>query len=228
MISARVRNRASGKMNKSASRRASKRVRSPGRKALRVSADTSRELLAAVPDMMFRMSGDGHYLEFKPAKGLEPFVPPSEFLGRHMSEVLPENVAAPALHYIRQALRTRELQVFEYQLPLAGGLRDYEARIVALGEDEVLAVVRDISIGRPAEHQVAASVTRTRNPYGLTMREVAVLRLVTVGVTDKEIASQLHISPMTVRKHVGSVRRKMSAVSRTEASVRAVREGLLA
>ena len=32
------------------------------------------DVLAALPDMMFRMDGDGRYLEFMRAKDLEPFV----------------------------------------------------------------------------------------------------------------------------------------------------------
>ena len=38
-------------------------------------------VLAALPDFMFRLSSDGRYLDFKPAKDLEPYIPPSEFLG---------------------------------------------------------------------------------------------------------------------------------------------------
>jgi DNA-binding NarL/FixJ family response regulator len=64
--------------------------------------------------------------------------------------------------------------------------------------------------------------------YGLTPRELSVLRLVTVGLTDKEIAKRLGISAETARKHVANIRRKMGASSRTEASVRAVKEGLVA
>jgi DNA-binding CsgD family transcriptional regulator len=54
-----------------------------------------------------------------------------------------------------------------------------------------------------------------------------VLRLAAVGLTDKEIGLRLDISAMTVSKHLGSIRKKMGAQSRTEASVRAVKEGLL-
>ncbi len=34
------------------------------------------EFLQALPDLMFRMSRDGRYLDFKPAKDFEPYVPP--------------------------------------------------------------------------------------------------------------------------------------------------------
>ncbi len=66
-----------------------------------------------------------------------------------------------------------------------------------------------------------------RNPYGLTLRELTVLHRVAEGGGDKEIADELGISPLTVHKHVRNLLAKMGAASRTEASVRALREGLL-
>jgi PAS domain S-box-containing protein len=68
---------------------------------------------------------------------------------------------------------------------------------------------------------------RRRNPYGLTFREFTVLNLVATGRSDREIAVVLGISPLTVHKHVANVLGKTGAASRTEAGVRALREGLL-
>ena len=65
------------------------------------------------------------------------------------------------------------------------------------------------------------------NPYRLTFREFTVLHLVATGRADKEIAGELVISPLTVHKHVANILAKMDAASRTEAGVRALREGLL-
>jgi DNA-binding NarL/FixJ family response regulator len=65
------------------------------------------------------------------------------------------------------------------------------------------------------------------NGYGLTFRELTVLHLVAAGQSDKEIATALGISPLTAHKHVANILDKMVAASRTEAGVRALREGLL-
>jgi DNA-binding NarL/FixJ family response regulator len=67
----------------------------------------------------------------------------------------------------------------------------------------------------------------TENSHKLTPRELAVLALVAEGRADKQIGFDLGISPLTARKHVQHIRRKMGASCRTEASVRAVRAGLL-
>ena len=177
------------------------------------------EVLDAFPDMLFQISREGRFLAYKPAKGLEPFAPPAEFLGRLMHEVLPEAVVAESLRTIEQALATGEVQTYMYDLLLPGGPHSYEARIVALGENNVLAVVRDVSAAKTTHAKPGA--------YSLTKRERVVLAAVAFGLTDKEIGKRLTISPETVHKHVASVRKKMNARSRTEAAVRAVQEGLL-
>lgn len=62
---------------------------------------------------------------------------------------------------------------------------------------------------------------------GLTSRELSVLHLVVEGKSDKQIAIDLGIKHLTASKHVANIRAKMNVGSRTEAAVRAVREGLI-
>ena len=58
-------------------------------------------------------------------------------------------------------------------------------------------------------------------------REVEVLRLVTAGKTDREIAEELFVSVRTVTTHVSNVRNKIGAANRTEAASYANRHGLV-
>jgi PAS domain S-box-containing protein len=81
-----------------------------------------------------------------------------------------------------------------------------------------------------AREELEARVEREMergNPYGLTFRELTVLHVVAAGKADKEIGSELGISPLTASKHLTNILSKMDAASRTEACVRALREGLL-
>lgn len=64
-----------------------------------------------------------------------------------------------------------------------------------------------------------------RTESGLSSREMEVLKLVTDGLTDREIGAALGISPRTVGRHVGSVLDKLGARNRAEAA-RRYREGL--
>ncbi len=61
----------------------------------------------------------------------------------------------------------------------------------------------------------------------LTPREIEVLELVAEGLSNKGIAHELSISDSTVKFHINSVLNKLTAQSRTEAVVRAMRLGII-
>jgi len=60
----------------------------------------------------------------------------------------------------------------------------------------------------------------------LTEREVEVLKLVAQGLSNREISDQLVIVEGTVRAHVSNILSKLHLVSRTQATLYALREGL--
>jgi DNA-binding NarL/FixJ family response regulator len=64
-------------------------------------------------------------------------------------------------------------------------------------------------------------------PDRLTEREIEVLRLVTVGLRNKEIAARLGITENTTKYHLKHILEKLHAESRAELAARAVREGLV-
>ena len=64
-------------------------------------------------------------------------------------------------------------------------------------------------------------------PYGLTGRELAVLRLLATGRSNAQIAAELYISPSTASVHVSSILRKFGVSSRVQAAAIAERAGLL-
>ncbi|WDT78917.1 MAG: PAS domain S-box protein [Candidatus Manganitrophus sp.] len=79
--------------------------RKQAEEALMRSEEKNRALLNAIPDMMFQLRRDGTILDFKKAKNIEPLVPPGEFLGKNLADILPPEVAGPTLRHIAQALK---------------------------------------------------------------------------------------------------------------------------
>jgi DNA-binding CsgD family transcriptional regulator len=59
---------------------------------------------------------------------------------------------------------------------------------------------------------------RPTYPDGLTAREVEVLRLVALGMTDAQVADQLVLSPRTVQGHLRSIYNKLNVTSRSAAT----------
>ena len=68
---------------------------------------------------------------------------------------------------------------------------------------------------------------RDRNSYGLTERELDVLSLMVDGLTNPQIADKLVITRATAKAHVHSILQKLCATSRTQATVLAMKEGLV-
>lgn len=62
---------------------------------------------------------------------------------------------------------------------------------------------------------------------GLTKRQLDVLRLIATGLTNKEAAAQLNLSPRTVEMHVASVLERLNCRARTEAIQKATKLGLV-
>jgi len=121
----------------------------------------TRAILEAIPDMLFTVDARGKLLSYTPSKDLRPFVPPSEFLGKTVEEVMPPNVATLVMRAIGACLRSGQTETIEYQLPVDSDIRDFEARVVALGDDEVLGIVRDCTAEKS---QLRASQGRQNGP----------------------------------------------------------------
>jgi PAS domain S-box-containing protein len=120
--------------------------------ALRQSEVQNRAILAAIPDLMFRVSFDGIYLNYVVSNDVLDLLP-SDFqpIGKHISEFLRPEVAKRHIQHIQQAMATGQSQIYEQQNYFNGKLQYEEVRIVVSGDNEVLFMVRDISDRKRAE-----------------------------------------------------------------------------
>lgn len=67
----------------------------------------------------------------------------------------------------------------------------------------------------------------SKNSYGLTERELDVLALMVEGLSNPQIADKLVITRATAKAHVHSILQKLCAATRTQATVTAMKEGLV-
>jgi PAS domain S-box-containing protein len=111
--------------------------------ALRAGESRYRALLEAIPDLMFRMSRDGTYLDLKGDRA-DLAAPPEELIGAQAHDILPRTVADKLVICIGEALDTGRVVTDNYKLILDGVERSFEARIVRDGDEAVL-IVRDFT-----------------------------------------------------------------------------------
>jgi len=122
---------------------------------LRASMVKADALLDALPDMMFRVTSGGVFVDFQPEWAERLAAPAERLVGRPVSEVLPPGVAAQTLEALAMVLASGRSQRFEFPLNTPAGTHDYEARLSAAGPDEVVAIVRDITEAKRLQAQLA-------------------------------------------------------------------------
>jgi len=114
----------------------------------------------------------------------------------------------------------------EISRALRAGAKAYVLKDISA--DALVACIRDVLAGKTylapaAAAKLAEGVTRVQ----LTPRELATLRLMADGKSNKEIANELGISDRTVKTHLGHLFEKLGVTSRTEAVKIATRRGLV-
>lgn len=121
-------------------------------------------ILEALSDMMFHLSEDGTFLGYHVPRYSPLYVSPDEFLGKQLDEVLPPSVASLSMENLQKALSSGERQIYEYHLDMGElGRLYFEASMVVAGDNEVLALVRDITERKRIEEKLRASESRWRS-----------------------------------------------------------------
>jgi signal transduction histidine kinase len=130
----------------------------------------NRALLDAMPDKMFLVRHDGVILDVRENQGRYPS-PPGLVVGGSVYDVeVPRDVIDLVMDAGRLALSTGELQTIEWRLQQVGDRRHLEGRFIPSGDDEFVAVVRDVTerklheVERAALHRVALAVASEGRP----------------------------------------------------------------
>ncbi len=137
-------------------------------KYLRESEIKNHALLNAIPDLMWRFDSQGTLIDTKISSERRSLT--AELLQKNVKEIFPPEVAIRFQKSINQALKTGEIQIFEYEWFVDRRRRYFEARIVVCGDNEVLAIIRDNTDSKIAQEELkrakeaaeAASVAKTK------------------------------------------------------------------
>lgn len=127
--------------------------------------DQLRAMFDAFPDLLLRLDAQATILEYLASPGRPLYRQPEEFLGRRVSEVMPPDVALLMEEAIGRVRTFAEPVSIEYSLPFRAGKRYLETRLMPFAEDEVLALVRDVTGRKAAEEALRASEIRYKALY---------------------------------------------------------------
>jgi DNA-binding NarL/FixJ family response regulator len=145
-----------------------------------------------------------------------------------------------AIKTIREACpETRVVMLSSFDSPtyiaraVSAGASDYVLKTAS--RQAIIEAVTNAARGAPPARsgdfrRIASSMANKTLPddvdVPLTPRETQVLRLVSMGLSNQEIADSLEISIETVKEHVQNLLRKLSLGDRTQAAVWAIRHGI--
>jgi len=93
--------------------------------------------------------------------------------------------------------------------------------LTKIGTTHARGILADVGRAPDSVGRLARGVaTRTPGAAGLTDREVEVLDLAGHGLTNRQIADRLTLSPHTIARHLANARDKLGAANRADAAVR--------
>jgi len=153
---------------------------------LRQSEARNQAFLSAVPDLIFRIDKRGNFLDFKASSNSVLFTPPDQIIGGNIRDILPADVVEMTMNAIRTSLETLSPQVFEYKLNMPPGILTFEARVVASGQEEVIAVIHDISERTRLEQMKTDFINRASHE----LRTPLTTALLMVELLDESFNSQ--------------------------------------
>jgi PAS domain S-box-containing protein len=124
---------------------ASALIRFRAERSLSASESRLKAILRAFPDLIFVLSPDGIFLESHCASQADLLLPPEEFMGRVMEDVLPAEMAKLFRGAFERAAQTHEVIEVDYVLTIAGDERRFEARVVRRDDGAMVTVVHDVT-----------------------------------------------------------------------------------
>lgn len=126
----------------------------------------SKAVLNAIPDLIYRISIDGTYLDCFSSDYVEDLLPNSfDPIDKNIVDILPKDLADLKLTAIQKAIATGEMQTFEQQWHMGEKIQYEEVQIVRVSDQEALTIIRNISDRKQAEEALRESEMRFRSIF---------------------------------------------------------------
>jgi signal transduction histidine kinase len=180
--------------------------------ALYESESKNLALLDAIPDLMFQVNDTGVLLGFHEGKFSIPRESADQIIGKNIytlfaeKRLLPKRALDQAMIHVKRTLETGKAQIFEQHIPFNGDQRDFEVRMVACTNNNVLGIVRDVTRRKRLEHEILEISGREQRRIGQDLHDSLCQHLAGIGfmgkVLEKKITEQQSLAPADVNEIV--------------------------
>lgn len=110
-----------------------------------------QEIFQAFPDIYFRLTADGTILSYHAQDASGLYLPPEEFLGKRIQDLMPSEITNKFNTAIAELRQTNTLVAIEYSLPMRDGQKSYEARLLPSTQEQIIVIIRDITQRKQAQ-----------------------------------------------------------------------------
>ena len=109
-------------------------------------ANMLKTIFEAIPDLFFVLEQNGTITDYHAGNNNDLYIPPQQFIGKKMIDVLPKKVAKKFQIHIEKTIAQDNIVSFEYELSMPEGVIYYEARLRLLPrKNQIMVIIRDIS-----------------------------------------------------------------------------------
>lgn len=123
-------------------------------KKLMESLERNRALVNAMPDLLFMISDEGYFIDCQTNNEKLLSVSKKIFIGKNLWDFTSKDVADMCYEKIQIALESEALQTFECEFKVFEGKQNFEIRMVKSKENEVIAILRNITERKKMEQKL--------------------------------------------------------------------------
>lgn len=115
----------------------------------------SRTILRTIPDMMFIVDRNGFFRDYSNGEDSDSLlIPPEKIIGSNIGVLFLPDEQERLLELFRECLDSGNVQNYSYTLDIEGVQKIYDLRVAKLDDEEVLAIVRDITERKRSEIEI--------------------------------------------------------------------------
>ncbi|MFH0996243.1 MAG: PAS domain S-box protein [Pseudomonadota bacterium] len=119
-----------------------------------------RAIFQAIPDLMFRLDSESKILDYEAGSTEDLFLQPKDLIGKQIQNVPLKKVGNEFSNAILKVRETRAVANLEYSLKIRNQKQYYDARILPLLDDQIIIIIRNITMRKHSEEEIKESQQR--------------------------------------------------------------------